>query len=49
MGVLKHGNSQHHGVGITPPVPITPTAAGIAARRDYVLERPADLLKQKAR
>jgi hypothetical protein len=49
MGVLKHGNGQHHGVGITTPVPVTPAVAGIAARRDYVLERPADLLEQKAR
>lgn len=49
MRVLKHDNSQHHGVGIAPTVPVTPTAAGIAAGRDEVLERAVELLKKKAR
>jgi len=38
MKVLKHDGSRHHGVGILPTVPVTRTAAGIAAGRDEVLE-----------
>lgn len=39
MRVLKHDGSQHHGVGIAPTLPVTPTPEGIAAGRDEVLER----------
>ncbi|MGK0203363.1 MAG: C-terminal processing protease CtpA/Prc [Planctomycetota bacterium] len=49
MRVLKHDNSQHHGVGIAPTVPVTPTAAGIAAGRDEVLDRAVELLRKKLR
>jgi C-terminal processing protease CtpA/Prc len=46
MKVLKHDGSQHHGVGIRPTVPVSPTQAGVAAGRDQVLERAVSLLKQ---
>jgi C-terminal processing protease CtpA/Prc len=39
MKVLKHDGSVHHGVGIRPTIPVSPTRAGIAAGRDEVLER----------
>lgn len=44
MQVLKHDGSPHHGVGIKPTVPVEPTQAGIAARRDEVLERAVETL-----
>lgn len=47
MKVLKHDGSRHHGVGIVPTVPVEPTAAGIAAGRDEVLERAVEVLKKK--
>ena len=47
MKVLKHDGSQHHGVGIKPTVPITPTPAGIAAGRDEVLEKAIEVLQSK--
>ena len=39
MRVLKHDRSTHHGVGIAPTIPCTPTVEGIRAGRDEVLER----------
>ncbi|HZO53842.1 MAG TPA: S41 family peptidase, partial [Bryobacteraceae bacterium] len=39
MKVLKHDGSQHHGVGITPTIPVMRTRAGVAAGVDEVLER----------
>lgn len=47
MKVLKHDGSQHHGVGIAPTVPVEPTAAGIAAGRDEVLEKAIDVVRTK--
>lgn len=47
MKVLKHDGSRHHGVGIAPTVPCEPTAAGIAAGRDEVLEKAVEVLKGK--
>ena len=44
MKVLKHDGSRHHGVGIHPTVPVTPTAAGIAAGRDEVLEKAIEVV-----
>lgn len=49
MKVLKHDGSQHHGVGIAPTVPVTPTASGMAAGRDEVLERAVEVLSTKIR
>jgi len=47
MRVLKHDGSQHHGVGIAPTVPVTPTQQGIAEGRDEVLEAAVALLGKK--
>jgi C-terminal processing protease CtpA/Prc len=49
MQVLKHDGSQHHGVGILPTVPIEPTAQGIAAGHDEVLEKAVEVLQGKIR
>ncbi|HEY0158069.1 MAG TPA: S41 family peptidase [Thermoanaerobaculia bacterium] len=46
MKVLKHDGSRHHGVGIVPTVPVTPTIAGIRAGRDEVLEKALELLSK---
>jgi len=46
LKVLKHDGSQHHGVGIHPTVPVSPTRAGIAAGRDEVLERALQLVRK---
>jgi hypothetical protein len=47
MKVLKHDNSPHHGVGIAPTVPVTPTAKGIAEGRDEVLEKAVEVMAAK--
>lgn len=47
MKVLKHDGSQHHGVGITPTVPVVPTLKGIAEGRDEVLEKGVQLAEQQ--
>lgn len=39
MKVLKHDGSRHHGVGIRPTVPVSPTIAGVRAGRDEQLEK----------
>ncbi|MCA9286844.1 MAG: hypothetical protein KDA22_16590 [Phycisphaerales bacterium] len=48
MKVLKHDGSQHHGIGIAPTTRVVPTAAGIAAGRDEVLEQAVEILKANA-
>lgn len=45
MRVQKGDGAQHHGVGIIPTVPVSPTVAGIRAGRDEVLERAISLVK----
>jgi C-terminal processing protease CtpA/Prc len=47
MKVLKHNGSQHHGIGIAPTVPVTPTAKGIAEGHDEVLEKAVAVMKAK--
>jgi C-terminal processing protease CtpA/Prc len=47
MKVLKHDGSRHHGVGIAPTVPVSPTAAGIRAGRDEQLEKALEVLEKK--
>lgn len=47
MLALKHDGSRHHGVGIAPTVPIAPTAVGIAAGKDEVLEKAVQVLQFK--
>ena len=44
MRVLKHDGSRHHGVGILPTVPVSPTLAGIAAGRDEQLEKAIEVV-----
>ena len=39
MRVTKRDGSPHHGVGIRPTVPVTPTLRGVREGRDEVLER----------
>jgi C-terminal processing protease CtpA/Prc len=43
MLVQKRDGTPHHGVGIIPTVPTSPTVAGIRAGRDEVLERAVSL------
>ena len=44
MKVLKHDGSRHHGIGILPTVPVSPTLAGVRAGRDEILEAALDLV-----
>jgi C-terminal processing protease CtpA/Prc len=46
MHVLKHDGTRHHGVGIRPTHPVSRTIAGIAERRDEVLEKALELARQ---
>ena len=39
MQVLKHDGTTHHGIGTKPTVPVHRTIAGVAAKRDEVLEK----------
>lgn len=47
MKVLKHDGSRHHGVGIAPAVPVSPTPAGIRAGRDEQLEKAMEILERQ--
>lgn len=47
MKVLKHDASQHHGIGIAPTVPITPTPKGVAEGKDEVLAKAIEVLTKK--
>jgi C-terminal processing protease CtpA/Prc len=46
MRVLKHDRSRHHGVGIQPTHSVARTIAGIAERRDEILEKALELARQ---
>jgi C-terminal processing protease CtpA/Prc len=48
MKVLKHDGSRHHGIGIVPTIPVTPTTAGLRAGRDEQLEKAIEVLEKKA-
>ena len=48
MLVEKRDGTPHHGVGIVPTVPVSPTVAGVRAGRDEVLEKAIELVKTKA-
>jgi C-terminal processing protease CtpA/Prc len=48
MRVLKRDGTPHHGVGILPTVPVSPTIAGLRAGRDEVLERAVQIVKTPA-
>lgn len=45
MKVLKHDGSQHHGVGITPDIPVFRTIKGISEKRDEFLEKAIEIIK----
>jgi C-terminal processing protease CtpA/Prc len=44
MLVTKRNGTPHHGVGIKPTVPVSPTLAGFRAGRDEVLDRAVQLV-----
>ena len=44
MKVLKQDGSRHHGVGIRPTVPVSPTIAGVRAGRDEQLEKAIEVV-----
>ncbi len=44
MKVLKQDGTIHHGVGIRPTVPVSPTVKGLAEGRDEVLERAIEVV-----
>lgn len=46
MKVLKHDGSQHHGIGILPTVPVTPTLEGVRQGRDEVLEKGIEIVSR---
>ena len=46
MKVLKHDGSQHHGIGISPTVPVSRTIRGVRERRDEQLERAIAVVSQ---
>jgi C-terminal processing protease CtpA/Prc len=46
MRVLKHDGSRQHGIGIHPTHPVSRTIAGIAERRDEILEKALELARQ---
>jgi C-terminal processing protease CtpA/Prc len=46
LQTLKHDGSRHHGVGIQPTVPVSPTLKGVAAGRDEVLEKGIEVVSQ---
>nr|WKN38018.1 S41 family peptidase [Tunicatimonas sp. TK19036] len=47
MKVLKHDDSQHHGVGILPDVYVEKTIAGVRAGRDEFLEKAMELARSE--
>ena len=48
MLVTKRNGTPHHGVGIIPTVPVSPTVTGIRAGRDEVLERAVQVVGGRA-
>jgi C-terminal processing protease CtpA/Prc len=47
MRVMKHDGTRHHGVGIQPTVPASPTLAGVRAGRDEVLETAVEVTSRR--
>ncbi len=47
MKVLKHDRSRHHGVGITPTVPVTRTIEGIRAGKDEFLDKAIEVVSEQ--
>ena len=48
MRVTKRNGTPHHGVGIFPTVPVSPTVSGSRAGRDEVLDRAVQLVGGRA-
>jgi C-terminal processing protease CtpA/Prc len=48
LRVRKHDGTRHHGVGIQPTVPVSPTLEGIRAGRDEVLEKGMEIVSRSA-
>lgn len=46
MKVVKHNNSQHHGIGILPDIYIEKTIKGLRDGRDEYLEKAIELSKE---
>ena len=46
MKVLKHNNTQHHGIGILPNIYVSKTIQGIKEGRDEFLEKAISIAKQ---
>ena len=47
MKVLKHDESQHHGIGILPTVPAVRTRKGVAEGKDEILLRGVEVVKRR--
>jgi C-terminal processing protease CtpA/Prc len=45
--VLKQDGSRHHGIGILPTVPVSPTIEGVAPGRDEQLERAIEVVSRR--
>jgi len=46
MKVLKHNGSQHHGIGIQPTIPVSPTIKGFLTGKDEQLEKAIEVLSK---
>ncbi|QOJ14327.1 MAG: hypothetical protein HRU75_06620 [Planctomycetia bacterium] len=46
MKVLDHNGGVHHGVGVLPTIPMTPTRRGVAEGRDELLEKAIDVVSK---
>jgi C-terminal processing protease CtpA/Prc len=46
MKVLKHDGSRHHGVGITPTIPVSKTLKGVREGRDEFLEKAIEFIEK---
>ena len=47
MKVVKHDGSQHHTIGILPTIPMRRTIQGIRERRDELLEKALQVIKER--
>lgn len=46
MKVLKHNGSQHHGIGIQPTIPVSPSIKGFLSGKDEQLEKAIEVLSK---
>lgn len=47
MQVVRHDGGTHHGIGIRPTYPVSPTVEGILAGKDEVMDKAIEVLKEK--